>query len=295
MGTTTRADEMIRIGISGWRYKGWRGTFYPAGLAQRRELEYVGTRLKTVELNGSFYSLQRPESYRRWRAETPDGFVIAVKGSRFVTHMKKLRDVEVPLANFLASGVLLLGPKLGPFLWQFPEAWKFDADRFAAFLGLLPRTTGEAAALAEKHDDRMLGRSWTEAESEMPLRHAFEVRHPSCFCPEFADLLRKHDAALVLADTAGKWPYAEELTGSFFYARLHGAEELYASGYSDAQLDWWADRIRHWSAGAEPPDARRITDVAAEPRPRDVYVYFDNDAKVHAPFDAIRLAERLGV
>jgi uncharacterized protein YecE (DUF72 family) len=284
----------VRIGISGWRYPGWRGTFYPPGLAQRRELEHVGTRLRTVELNGSFYSLQTPASYRRWRAETPDGFVFAVKGSRFVTHMKKLRDVEVPLANFFASGVLLLGPKLGPILWQFPAGWKLDVDRFAAFLQLLPRTTAQAAALAERHDDRLLGRSWTETEADVPLRHAFEVRHPSCFCAEFAELLRAHDAALVLADTAGKWPYAEELTAGFVYVRLHGAEELYASAYTDAQLDWWAERIRHWAAGREPADARRITGHRPPAEPRDVYVYFDNDAKVHAPFDALRLAERLG-
>jgi uncharacterized protein YecE (DUF72 family) len=284
---------VIRIGISGWRYPGWRGTFYPPGLPQRRELEYVGQKLSTVELNGSFYSLQTPSSFLRWRAETPDDFVFAVKGSRFVTHMKKLRDVEVPLANFFASGVLLLGPKLGPFLWQFPEAWKFNAERFDAFLRLLPKTSTAAAGLAERHDDRLLGRSWTEAELEMPLRHAFEVRSPSCFCPELAELLRAHNAALVLADTAGKWPYAEELTADFVYVRLHGAEELYASGYGDAQLDWWAARIREWARGGEPADAPRITGVPAPRRPRDVYVYFDNDAKVHAPFDALRLAGRL--
>ncbi|MDB4949016.1 MAG: hypothetical protein JWM27_1665 [Gemmatimonadetes bacterium] len=284
---------MIRIGISGWRYPGWRGTFYPKGLPQRRELEYVGSMLSTVEINGSFYSLQRPSSYLRWREATPPDFVFAVKGSRFITHMKKLSDPEVGLANFLASGVLALGPKLGPLLWQFPEAWKFDAARFAAFLELLPRTTMQAAALAERHDERLAGRSWAEVEADLPLRHAFEVRNPSCFCPEFAELLRAHGAALVLADTAGRWPYAEELTADFVYVRLHGAEQLYASGYTDAQLDWWAARIRTWAAGGEAEDARRITDASLRPGGRDVYVYFDNDAKVHAPFDALRLAELL--
>jgi uncharacterized protein YecE (DUF72 family) len=288
-----RTHGTVRVGISGWRYPGWRGTFYPPELAQRRELEYVGSKLDTVELNGSFYSLQTPSSFRRWRGETPDGFVFAVKGSRFVTHMKKLRDVETPLANFFASGVLLLGPKLGPFLWQFPEGWRFNAERFDTFLRLLPKTASHAAELAKHHDHRLDGRSWTEAEVEMPLRHAFEVRSPSCFCAEFAELLRAHRAALVFADTAGRWPYAEELTADFVYLRLHGAEELYASGYGDEQLSWWAQRIRTWAAGREPPDAVRLTDTPAPRRARDVYVYFDNDAKVRAPFDAMRLAERL--
>jgi uncharacterized protein YecE (DUF72 family) len=282
------------VGISGWTYKPWRGVFYPEGLAHRRELEYASRRMGSIEINGSFYSLQRPSSYRRWYEETPPGFVFAVKGSRFITHMKKLKDVEVPLANFLASGVLRLSDKLGPILWQFPERMPADLDRFARFLELLPRTTGEAADLAKGHDERMEGRSWTEAEAPLPLRHAFEVRNPSFLGPDFVALLREHGAALVFADTAGRWPYAEDVTADFVYVRLHGAEQLYASGYTDEQLDWWAARIREWKRGCQPHDA---TCVAAEgpasAAARDVYVYFDNDAKVHAPFDAMRLIERL--
>jgi uncharacterized protein YecE (DUF72 family) len=283
-----------RVGISGWTYPPWRGVFYPAGLPHRRELEYASRRMNSVEITGSYYSLQSPASYRKWRDETPGDFVFAVKGGRFITHMKKLRDVERPLANFFASGVLRLGGKLGPILWQFPRMLGFDEARFAAFLSLLPRTHAGAAALAERHDDRMTGRSWTEPEHEGPIGHAFEVRHPSFLVPAFARLLREHGAALVFADTAGLWPYAEEVTADFVYLRLHGAEQLYASGYTDAQLDWWAARIRAWRAGAEPPDARRITGAPAPASGgRDVYVYFDNDAKVHAPFDAMRLAGRL--
>src|SRR5690349_22227877 len=127
----------IRIGISGWRYPPWRGTFYPNGLPQRRELEYASRHVATIEINGSFYSLQRPEFYARWRDETPDGFVFAVKGGRFITHMKKLRDVETALANFFGSGVLALGEKLGPILWQFPESMPHELDRFAAFFAQL--------------------------------------------------------------------------------------------------------------------------------------------------------------
>jgi len=284
----------VRIGISGWTYAGWRGVFYPEGLAHRRELEYASRKLGSIEINGSFYSLQTPSSYRRWYAETPAGFVFAVKGGRFITHMKKLRDVEVPVANFFASGLLALEEKLGPVLWQFPAQVAYTAERFERFLQLLPRTTGEAAELARGHDERLHGRSCFEVSHDAPLRHAFEVRHPSFLDPSFLDLLRRHNAALVLADTAGLWPYAEDLTADFVYIRLHGAEALYTSGYSDEQLDWWAARIRLWRRGQQPADAV-LAAPALSPAPgeRDVYVYFDNDAKVHAPFDALRLTERL--
>jgi uncharacterized protein YecE (DUF72 family) len=283
-----------RIGISGWTYAGWRGVFYPEGLAHRRELEYASRRFASIEINGSFYSLQTPASYRRWYAETPADFVFAVKGGRFITHMKKLRDVEVPLANFFASGVLALEEKLGPVLWQFPAQLSYTAERFERFLQILPRTTGEAAELACGHDERLAGRSCTEISRDAPLRHAFEVRHPSFLDPAFIELLRSHEAALVLADTAGLWPYAEDLTADFVYIRLHGAEALYTSGYSDEQLDWWAARIRSWGRGEQPADAAlAVPGTSPAPGERDVYVYFDNDAKVHAPFDALRLAERL--
>ena len=284
----------LRIGISGWTYARWRGVFYPVGLPHRRELEYASRAMNSVEINGSFYSLQTPSSYHRWYGETPDDFLFAVKGGRFITHMKKLREVEVPLANFFASGLLRLRQKLGPILWQFPAQFGFNPERFARFLDLLPRTTEAAAALASGHDERMVGRAWTESEHSGPVRHAFEIRHPSFLTPEFLELLRAHGAALVFADTAGLWPYAEDLPADFVYIRLHGAEHLYASGYTDEQLDWWASRIRRWRAGEEPEDATRVQGSPAAPAPaRDVYVYFDNDAKVHAPFDAIRLAERL--
>ncbi|HEX7119845.1 MAG TPA: DUF72 domain-containing protein [Longimicrobiales bacterium] len=286
----------LRIGISGWSYAGWRGVFYPRDLVRRRELEYASRKVNSIEINGSFYSLQRPTSYRRWYEETPPRFLFAVKGSRFITHMKKLKDVDTALANFFASGVLRLGEKLGPILWQLPPNFGFDEQRVARFLERLPRTTTEAAALARHHDAHLTGRSWTRADGERRIRYAFEVRNPSFLVPDFARLLRHHRAAFVFADTAGNWPYAEEVTADFVYIRLHGAEQLYASGYSDAQLDWWADRIRAWRAGREPASARRITDAAPPGRKgRDVYVYFDNDARVHAPFDAIRLAERLGI
>jgi uncharacterized protein YecE (DUF72 family) len=294
--TPAPAAAQVRVGISGWMYPAWRGRFYPKGLVQRRELEYVGQRMRSVEINGSFYSLQRPTSYQSWRAQTPDDFVFAVKGGRFITHMKKLVGVETPLANFFASGVLALGPKLGPVLWQLPPMLRFDPDRLAAFFDLLPRTTTEAAILAAGHDQRLEGRSWTQTDAERPLRHAVEVRHPS-YCDErFVELLRAHDVALVVADTAGLWPDLEDVTSDFVYVRLHGAEELYVSGYTDAALDSWAAKIRCWHAGESPTGDRTVAPALPHrPEGRDVFVYFDNDAKVHAPFDALSLAERLEV
>ncbi|HEX2203945.1 MAG TPA: DUF72 domain-containing protein [Longimicrobium sp.] len=295
MGRGKKPEGRHFVGISGWTYKPWRGVFYPEGLAHRRELEYASRKMGSIEINGSFYSLQTPASYARWRDETPPGFVFAVKGSRFITHMLKLKNPEVALANFFASGVLRLGDKLGPLLWQFPERMPTDLERYARFLDLLPKTHEAAAELARGHDARLEGRSWTGAEASGPLRHAFEIRHPGLMGPDFVALLRQHGAALVFADTAGRWPYAEDVTADFVYVRLHGAEQLYASGYTDPQLDWWAARIAEWKRGAQPADAACVA-TGGPPAcrgGRDVYVYFDNDAKVHAPFDALRLRERL--
>jgi uncharacterized protein YecE (DUF72 family) len=268
----------VRVGISGWRYPPWRGKWYPPGLPQRRELEYSASRLNSIELNGSFYSLQRPRSYVTWREATPQDFVFAVKGGRFITHLKRLNGVEVALANFFASGVLALKDKLGPILWQLPERHVFDADQLENFFALLPRTTSQARALAMTHDARLDGRDWLEEQPERSIRYALEARSADFIGEKVAALLRKHDISFVVADTAGRWPQNRALTSDFVYVRLHGAEELYASGYTDHSLDDWAADIRTW------------IDTG-----RDVYVYFDNDMKVRAPFDALSLANRLGV
>lgn len=285
----------IRIGISGWRYPSWRGVFYPEDLVQADELHYASRCFPTIELNGSFYSLQRPQSYARWREQTPRGFVFAIKGPRFITHVLRLRDIEVPLANFFASGVFELREKVGPLLWQFPANFKYDHDLFARFFDLLPRDTEAALKLARRRDLRMKGRTRLAIDRNRRLRHAIEVRHPGFLDASFVALLRRHDLALVVADTAGKWPYVEEVTASFMYLRLHGDEALYTSGYADATLDRWAARIRAWQAGSQPPDAARIAGapVPRARKSRDVYCYFDNDAKVRAPFDAMSLAEKL--
>jgi uncharacterized protein YecE (DUF72 family) len=285
-----------RIGISGWRYAPWRGVFYPPKLPQREELAFASRMLPTIELNGSFYSLQRPASYLAWHDETPDGFVFSVKGPRYLTHMRRLKDVRVPLANFLASGVLALRDKLGPMLWQFPPNMAFDADRFRAFFELLPRDTDAARALAQEHEHRFDDRVWIEAAPKRKLRHAIEIRHESFKDPAFIALLRRQRIGLVVADTAGRWPLMEDVTSDFVYVRLHGDKELYASGYGDAALDQWAARMDAWRHGGELRDARTVSPTPAPAQAkRDVFCYFDNDVKVHAPFDAAGLARRLGV
>ena len=242
------------IGVSGWTYPPWRGDFYPKGLTQKNELAYASSRLTSIEINGSFYALQKRTSYVKWRDQTPDGFVFAVKGSRFISHMKRLADVEEALATFFGSGVYELGPKLGPILWQLPETFRYDADRLAGFFAQVPRRTP---------DGRL-------------VRHALEFRSATFDNADAVALLREHDVACVLADTAGRWPKVDADTSDFRYVRLHGDKELYASGYGAAALDAWAEKVRTWVGGGQ-----------------DVFVYFDNDIKGYAPHDAQALIARL--
>jgi uncharacterized protein YecE (DUF72 family) len=283
----------VRIGISGWRYKPWRGTFYPEGLRQAGELSYASSILNSIEINGTFYSLQRPKSFTAWAAQTPADFVFSVKAPRYITHLRRLKEVEKPLANFLASGVLELKEKLGPVLWQFPPSFKFDASRLEAFFAMLPHDTDAATAVARGHDAKVEGRSAIPKQKRRRLRHAIEIRHDSFRTPEFIELLRAHDIALVCADTVD-WPRLMDVTSEFMYLRLHGSEELYASGYDDEALDAWADRVAAWASGAEPADAERVIDKAAKrSKARNVFVYFDNDMKVRAPIDAQGLRRRM--
>ena len=269
------------IGVSGWRYRGWRGDFYPEGLRQRDELRYVAERMTSVEINGSFYSLQRPSSYAAWASDTPEGFVFAVKGGRYLTHMKQLHDIEAPLAHFFASGVLALGNRLGPVLWQLPPRMSFHAERLDHFLRMLPRTLGEVAELARRHDDKLAPeRTLTDVApgvaADRPVQHALEPRHPSFASQEAHELLAQHGVCMVIADSAGEWPTMPDATSDIRYVRLHGEQQLYTSGYTDESLDRWADQCRTWLAEG-----------------LDTYVYFDNDAHGHAPWDAVRLLDRL--
>ena len=216
----------VRIGISGWRYPGWRGVFYPPKLPQRTELAFAAKNFNSIEINGTHYSLQRPEYFAQWALETPDDFIFAVKGSRFITHMKKLRNVEDALANFFAQGVLRLGKKLGPILWQLPPRFTFDPAKLGNFFRLLPRTMKEAAFIAGAHDPRLHGRAYTKVERGMTkqiVRNCIEIRHESFAVPEFIELLREHGIGLVVADTV-EWPLLMDVTADFVYCRLHGAE-----------------------------------------------------------------------
>lgn len=286
----------IYIGISGWLYPPWRGVFYPKGLTQKRELEFASRALPTIEINGSFYSLKRPENYAAWYEATPSGFRFSVKGSRYITHIRRLRDIEKPLANFFASGLFNLKEKLGPFLWQFPPSFTYDAERLEHFLSLLPGNTNEALELARKCEPQMKSRSCLAIDKNRKLQHAVEIRNYNFVDESFITLLRKYKVALVVADTAKKWPLLEDITADFMYLRLHGEEQLYASGYTEKALDHWAERIRLWSQGSQVEDAKLITDKPAPKRKsRDIYCYFDNDIKVKAPFDARQLIEKLGL
>lgn len=283
----------IRIGISGWRYVPWRGDFYPEKLAQKNELKFASRAVNSIEINGSFYALQSPDLYARWYADTPADFVFSVKGPRFITHMRRLKDIEVPLANFFASGIFQLKSRLGPILWQFPPNFKFEAERFEHFLSLLPHDMKQAKACAAGCDDRMKSPGYLDIPKTGRLRHAVEIRHESFLVPEFIALLRKYKVAVVVADTAGKWPHIEDLTTDFVYVRLHGDKELYASGYDTDAIKYWGDRIDAWRTGSQVADAKLVVAGKGPKRKsRDVYCYFDNDIKVRAPYDARQLLER---
>ncbi len=299
MGEAPQAGK-IRIGISGWRYAGWRGQFYPKGLAERCELEFAAKTFSSVEINGTFYSLQRPSSFQRWASETPSDFVFAVKGGRFITHMKKLVGVETALANFFASGLLALGAKLGPFIWQLPPMMKFnegayDAVRYENFFRLLPRTMRSAVRLAKGCDEQMFTRAFlkpTLKRGEDPqLRHAIEIRHDSFVQPAFIELLKKHDIGLVVADTV-EWPLLMDVTSDFAYLRLHGSERLYLSGYEADAIEVWAQRVVSFATG-NAAEGRYAGTPVQDGRARDVYVYFDNDAEGRAPVDAQALVRRV--
>jgi uncharacterized protein YecE (DUF72 family) len=268
------ARGRVFIGTSGWLYPTWRGDFYPAGLPHARELEYLAARLPTVEVNGTFYSLTRPAACDAWRRQVPADFLFAIKGSRYITHMLKLRNFETPLANFFASGILRLGPRLGPILWQLPPQLPFDRERARDFFAALPRDMAGAERWARRHDQRTTGRAALTAVGGRSgsLRHAVEVRHPSWLEEEALAVMRAFDVALVAADTAGRHPHSLERTATFAYVRLHGSTELYASRYGGAELASWARRISTWARAGS-----------------DVFVYFDNDARGHAPHDALRL------
>jgi uncharacterized protein YecE (DUF72 family) len=267
--------EPIRVGTSGWIYLHWRGVFYPKDLPASRWLTFLSSRMTSVEINGTFYSLTTPRACERWRAQVPAGFLFAVKGSRYITHMKKLRDVRAAMANFFASGILRLGSQLGPILWQIPPVLRFDPEVAERFLALLPRDMRAAERLARRHDQRVTGRAALTAPDgrDRRLVYAVEARHESWMSEEAARLLSRWDDALVWADTGGKHPdTAVQTSRTLAYVRLHGPRRIYEGHYSAKALDAWAVRAKQW--------AREGKQVA---------IYFDNDRGGAAALDAVRL------
>lgn len=282
----------IRIGVSGWSYPEWKGVFYPDDLPDGDQLAYATRTFDTIEINGTFYSLTDPKTCRRWRKTAPRTFRFAVKGSRYITHIKRLTDAGRPLANFFASGILELGQAMGPILWQLPADFVFDPEAIDRFLAALPRDTATAAELAKDHDDRVREVSYGDGENHR-IRHVLEFRHASFETEETARMARRHGVALC-SSHSGEWPYVEEISAGFVYVRLHGPGELYASAYSDSDLDRWAERVRIWASGQEPGDSVRISGLQPpERKERDVYVYFDNTAEGHAPDNARYLIEQI--
>ena len=275
------AAGRIRVGIAGWVFPPWRGGFYPKGLRQKDELAHASRAFSTLEVNGTFYAMQRPETFAAWDEETPDDFVFSLKGPRFITHMKRLKDCAAPLANFLASGVLRLGPKFGPILWQLPPNMAFDADRIEQFFVLLPHDRAAAATLAAKHEPRMEGRAWLDPGASGPVRHAIEPRHPSFLDPACVALCREHGVALAITDGIPDWPQFREPTAAdFVYLRLHLSAEQ-ERGYDEASIASWAAQAKEWAKAG-----------------RDVFVTFDaagdETVKVHTPANAAAMLAELG-
>jgi len=263
-----KAAGAIGVGIGGWTYEPWRGTFYPDGLPQKRELEYASRRLTSIEINGTFYGAQKPATFAKWREETPDGFVFSLKAPRFATNRNVLADAGPTIARFLAGGVTELKDKLGPINWQLAPAKKFETADFEAFLRLLPKEAG--------------GR---------PLRHVVEVRHGSFRSPDFIALLREHDVAVAIAGDSD-YPQIADATAPFVYARIMGTQQSEASGYSDGALDLWAARAQAWSRGAAAPGLDHVGPPSADGKPRDVYIYVISGHKVRNPAAAMALQRR---
>ena len=259
----------IFVGIGGWNFAPWRGAFYPKGLVQAKELAYASTHLTSIEINSTFYGSQKPKTFRKWARETPDGFVFSVKGPRFATNRRVLAEAGDSIKRFFASGVLELGERLGPLLWQFAPTKKFDAADFGAFLKLLPKKAGDRR-----------------------LRHVVEVRHESFCVPSFIALLREFATPVVFAEHA-TYPAIANITGDFAYARLQKGKDSIKTGYPAPALDQWAERIRLWAKGGAPADLPRIDSKPPRSSPRDVFVYFIHEGKIRAPAAAMALIERL--
>ncbi|MET3928038.1 DUF72 domain-containing protein [Devosia sp. 2618] len=266
----------IRTGTAGWVFEPWRGSFYPDGLVQKKELAYASSRLGSIEINATFRANQKPESFAKWAGEARDGFVFSIKGPQLVTHIKRLKNCEIELANFFASGPLALGAKLGPFVWQLPPNVSYDRDVLASFLALLPKTTSEYVALAGKSDARLKSAPYLDVAGVSVIRHAIELRNASFDNPEVAALLAEHNVARVIADTAEN--PSRELTADFAYCRLQGPAHGDGQGYQTGDIADWAKTVKGWADGG-----------------KDVFAYFVHEDKLHAPDNAIALRQAAGI
>lgn len=260
----------IRIGVGGWTFEPWRGTFYPDGLAQKRELEYASRKLTSIEINGTYYGSQKPESFAKWHDETPDDFMFSVKGSRFTTNRRVLSEAGESLEKFFNSGVLNLREKLGPILWQFMPTKKFDPADFEGFLKLLPKSV-------EGHH----------------IRHTVEVRHDSFNTPEFVEMARNYGVAIAIAGDS-KFPQIADITAPFVYARIMGTTEAEKKGYSGKALNAWAERAQQWACGEVPKGLKSLTPPKADGKSRDVFLYVISGHKDVNPAAAMALIERVG-
>jgi uncharacterized protein YecE (DUF72 family) len=285
----------IYVGMSGWTFDGWKGAFYPKDLSKAKELGFASRQVNSIEVNGTFYSLQKPATFARWHDETPDDFCFAIKAPKYITLVRRLKEVDEPLATFFASGLFCLKDKLGPILWQFPPNVMLKDDRFEKFLKLLPHDSKSASRLAKKHSPRFKDRVHTRVHGDFPIRHAFEFRHPSFKNPKFIELLRKHGVAVVFAHSGMKSPYMEDLTADFVYARMHGQDSQFKKGYPDKFIGEWAERVLLWTRGRQPRDAELVSEQSPKLAKRDAFVFFDTEAKVHAPEEAMALVRKLGL
>jgi uncharacterized protein YecE (DUF72 family) len=263
------SETRIRVGVGGWTFATWRGTFFPEGLAQKRELEYASRKLTSIEINGTFYGSQKPESFRKWHDETPEDFVFSVKGPRFTTNRRVLAEAGESIERFFKTGLLELKDKLGPINWQFAATKKLDLEDFGRFLELLPK-----------------------AVEGRPIRHAVEVRHPSFRSPDFVALAREHGVAVIIAGDS-EYPQIADVTAPFVYARIMGTEKGEAGGYPAEALDLWARRAREW-AGGQPAEGLETIAPLPKTEPRDVYLYVISGHKEHNPAAAMALIDRLG-
>lgn len=288
------APSFARIGTSGWAYNAWKNNFFPDKLPARAYLSFTSRVFNSIEIDATFYRMQTPERYQSWYDATPEGFLFAIKGSRYITHMLRLKNCASALGNFFASGVLALQEKTGPFLWQFPAHMKLDMKRFEAFAKLLPRDFNAARELARGHNSKLPQKAYLKVKENYPMVHAFELRSDTFFNRDFLAMLRAYNIATVMVSSPKDWPLFTDVTANFLYIRMHGEKRLYAGSYGEAALKEWKHRISFWQKGRTPPDMEHYLPADPHKNMRPFFMYFDNTGKSEAPHDALRFMKMVG-